>query len=58
MRRIEFSGVLGDVLEAVGTGLIAAALVSYLIRRFYTEEKGETVELAAEARVICLIRFR
>jgi len=48
---MEFSGVLGDVLEAVGTGLIAAALVSYLIRRFYTEEKGETVELAAEARV-------
>lgn len=42
---------LRTLLEAVGTSLIAAGFISYLIRRFYSEQQREAIEVIAERRV-------
>jgi hypothetical protein len=42
--------VVKSVLEAVGTSSIGASMVSYLIRRFYTETNPRQLEIVAERR--------
>jgi hypothetical protein len=49
-------GNLGDpikaVLEAIGTSLIAAGFVTYLMRRFYFEEQRDTIKVFSERRCL------
>jgi len=40
------------LLEAIGTSLIAAGLVTYLTRRVYSQEQHDTVKVMAENRIV------
>lgn len=48
---LNFSPV-NTLLEAIGTSLIAAGLVAYLTRRFYTDDRRDVIELLAPNRMV------